>query len=59
MEYIGIHKISGLKIYKHEGKHYLFEEKSDAYIHMQELSEEQKNMIRALHSDKATILFQR
>jgi hypothetical protein len=59
MKYIGIHKINGLKIYKHDNKYYLFDENADAYVHMQVLSEEQKRMVNALHSDKATILYQR
>jgi len=59
MKYIGIHKINGFKIYKHEEKYYLFEEDSDSFIRMQTLTETQKMMLKALHSDDAKILYQR
>lgn len=59
MEYFGIHKVNGLKIYKHGDKYYLYKEDDDSYVHMQVLSEEQKMMLNALHIDKATILYQR
>jgi hypothetical protein len=54
MKVIGKHKISGKDIYIHNGIHYFFE--GGNYIKMEVLSEEQKNILRILHSDKANVI---
>ncbi len=51
MEFIGKHKVSGKEIYKFGSKHYTKE--GDNFMVMDELTDEQKRMMKALHSPEA------
>jgi hypothetical protein len=55
MEYIGKHGVSGKEIYKHNNKHYYLE--GENFIKMEELTDEQKMMIKILHEHGTEIKF--
>jgi len=55
MEYVGKHKINSKEVYKYNNKHYYLE--GENFIKAEELSEEQKMMIKIIHEQGTDIKY--
>ena len=55
MKYVGKHKINGKEIYKFNNKHYYL--KGENFIKMEELTNEEKQMLKILHEHGTEIKY--